>query len=111
MTSETTVSGSMFDDVIKTQVQGAIRGARRIGEPKYLSDTSVEITYEVKMEDIFQTSRVTRTPVNDVIDALEARREQKKLKAKVVGRRKPRRRKKIVYDDFGEPLRVIWVED
>ena len=52
VTSETTVSGSMFDDVIKTQVQGAIRGARRIGEPKYLSDTSVEITYEVKMADI-----------------------------------------------------------
>ena len=52
VTSETTVSGSMFDDVIKTQVQGAIRGARRVGEPKYLSDTSVEITYEVKMADI-----------------------------------------------------------
>ena len=52
VTSETTVSGAMFDDVIKTQVQGAIRGARQVGEPKYLSDTSVEITYEVKMADI-----------------------------------------------------------
>ena len=52
VTSETTVSGAMFDDVIKTQVQGAIRGARRVGEPKYLSDTSVEVTYEVKMADI-----------------------------------------------------------
>ena len=52
VTSETTVSGAMFDDVIKTKVQGAIRGARRIGEPKYLSDTSVEVTYEVKMADI-----------------------------------------------------------
>ena len=52
VTSETTVSGAMFDDVIKTQVQGAIRGARRLGEPKYLSDTSVEVTYEVKMADI-----------------------------------------------------------
>ena len=52
VTSETTVSGAMFDDVIKTQVQGAIRGARQIGDPKYLSDTSVEITYEVKMADI-----------------------------------------------------------
>ena len=52
VTSETTVSGAMFDDVIKTQVQGAIRGARQIGQPKYLSDTSVEITYEVKMADI-----------------------------------------------------------
>ena len=52
VTSETTVSGAMFDDVIKTQVQGAIRGARRVGDPKYLSDTSVEVTYEVKMADI-----------------------------------------------------------
>jgi len=52
VTSETTVSGAMFDDVIKTQVQGAIRGARRIGDPKYLSDTSVEVVYEVKMADI-----------------------------------------------------------
>ena len=52
VTSETTVSGAMFDDVIKTQVQGAIRGARKVGEPKYLSDTSVEVVYEVSMNNI-----------------------------------------------------------
>ena len=52
VTSETTVSGAMFDDVIKTQVQGAIRGARKVGEPKYLSDTSVEVVYEVRMNNI-----------------------------------------------------------
>jgi hypothetical protein len=52
VTSETTVSGAMFDDMIKTQVQGAIRGARQIGQTKYLSDTSVEVVYEVKMADI-----------------------------------------------------------
>ncbi len=52
VTSETTVSGAMFDDVIKSQVQGAIRGAKQIGETRYLSDTSVEVTYEVSMNDI-----------------------------------------------------------
>ena len=52
VTSETTVSGAMFDDIIKTQVQGAIRGARKVGDPKYLSDTSVEVTYEVAMNNI-----------------------------------------------------------
>jgi len=62
VTSETTASGAMFDDVIKTQVQGAIRGARQIGEVKYLSDTSVEITYEVKMADI---SRVLLPPAEN----------------------------------------------
>ena len=52
VTSETTISGAMFDDMIKTQVQGAIRGARQVGETRYLSDTSVEVTYEVSMNDI-----------------------------------------------------------
>ena len=52
VTSETTVSGAMFDDEIKTKVKGVIRGAEQKGEPKYLSDTSVEVTYQVKMSGI-----------------------------------------------------------
>ena len=66
VTSETTISGAMFDDMIKTQVQGAIRGARQIGEPKYLSDTSVEVVYEVSMNDI---SRVL-LPMADKVPTL-----------------------------------------
>jgi len=52
VTSETTMSNAMFDDVIKSRVQGAIRGARQVGEPRYLSDTSIEVTYEVPMSGI-----------------------------------------------------------
>jgi len=52
LTSEPTMSGAMFDDVIKTQVQGAIRGAYQVGDPKYLSDTSIEVAYEVPMAGI-----------------------------------------------------------
>ena len=52
VTSETTIEGAMFDDKIKTQVQGAIRGARRVGDPRYLSDTSVEVVFEVSMNNI-----------------------------------------------------------
>lgn len=52
VTSETTVSGAMFDDEIKTKVKGVIRGAEQVGDPKYLSDTSVEVTYQVKMSGI-----------------------------------------------------------
>jgi hypothetical protein len=33
----------MVDDVINTKVRGFIRGARQVGSPKYLSDTSVEV--------------------------------------------------------------------
>ncbi len=50
--SETVMSGAMLDDVIKTKVEGVIRGARQVGQPKYLSDTSVEVEYQVPMSGI-----------------------------------------------------------
>ena len=52
LTSETTMSGAMVDDVINPKVQGFIRGARPVGQPKYLSDTSVEMEYSVPMSGI-----------------------------------------------------------
>ncbi len=52
LTSETTMSGAMVDDVINTKVRGFIRGARQVGDPKYLSDTSVEVEYSVPMSGI-----------------------------------------------------------
>ncbi|MDP7216787.1 MAG: hypothetical protein QGH91_05430 [Candidatus Marinimicrobia bacterium] len=50
--SETTMSDAMFDDVVKTKVQGLIRGAVQVGDIKYLSDTSIEVTYEVPMSGV-----------------------------------------------------------
>ncbi|MFN3712665.1 MAG: hypothetical protein ACK4SX_03280 [Alcanivoracaceae bacterium] len=52
--------------------------------------------------------RPTRTPVPEVVAAIELRRQQKSLKRKISGRARPRR--KLVYDDFGEPLRWEWVD-
>ena len=52
LTSETTMSGAMVDDVINTKVRGFIRGARQVGQPKYLSDTSVEVEFTVHMSGI-----------------------------------------------------------
>jgi hypothetical protein len=50
--------------------------------------------------------------VNDVIETLRRRREsQLKRAPKTVRRRKPQPRKQIVYDDFGEPLRIVYHEE
>jgi hypothetical protein len=50
--------------------------------------------------------REGRTYVNEVVAAIEARR-----KPAPPAKPKPRRpRKKIIYDDFGEPLRWVWEE-
>ena len=60
---------------------------------------------------IFEARKAERTPLNDVIAALDARRAEKRSRKKMVRRRTPKRRRQVVYDDFGEPLRVIWIEE
>jgi len=52
--------------------------------------------------------KASRTPVPEVVAAIELRRQQKVLRRKASGRSKPKRR--LIYDDFGEPLRWEWVE-
>lgn len=48
LTSETTVRNAMIEnDVIVTKVEGICRGYKKVGEPKYLSDGSVEVTVEM----------------------------------------------------------------
>ena len=61
---------------------------------------------------LFSEPRDPRTPVTDVVERLEARREA--MKARPRRARKPRAqraRRRVIYDDFGEPLRHVWVED
>jgi len=48
-----------------------------------------------------------RTPLNDVVAALEARRKGGPAKPP----KKKRPRKRVILDDFGQPLRWEWVED
>ena len=47
-----------------------------------------------------------RTPLNHVVATLEARR-----KGPVKPPRKKRPQKRVILDDFGQPLRWEWVED
>ena len=60
---------------------------------------------------LFETRRAKRTPLTDVIAALDSRRAAKRARTTVVRRRTQKRRRQVVYDDFGEPLRVVWVEE
>jgi hypothetical protein len=47
-----------------------------------------------------------RTPLPEVVAAIEARRKPQTLRKNF----KPRPQKKIILDDFGQPLRWEWVE-
>ncbi|WOJ95662.1 hypothetical protein R0137_10400 [Congregibacter brevis] len=53
-----------------------------------------------------------RTPVPEVVATIEARRESLKTSRKPASKSgRKRSRKQLIYDDFGEPLRHIWVDE
>lgn len=61
---------------------------------------------------LFVEPRTQRTLVPEVVAAIEARRQQKTKRSPDRKRtRTPQPRKKVIYDDFGEPLRKVWVDD
>lgn len=51
-------------------------------------------------------SHEDRTPLPEVVAAIEARKKPQLHKP-----HKPRPRKKVILDDFGQPLRWEWVEE
>lgn len=58
----------------------------------------------------FGKSQTTeRTPVAGLLAVIDSR---KKSKSRTVTATTPRRapKKQVIYDDFGEPLRTVWVE-
>jgi hypothetical protein len=67
----------------------------------------------------FQSARLFSEPRNDrtflpeVVAAIESRRSQLKRQRRSAPKRTrlPRPRRKTLYDDFGEPIRKIWVDD
>jgi len=59
---------------------------------------------------LFIEPTIERTPVPEVIAAIEARRSTK-LKPPTKQKRRVQRHRKTLYDDFGEPLRKVWVDE
>jgi len=61
---------------------------------------------------LFIEPKGKRTLVPEVVAAIEARRQEKnQRKPRRKQSRLPRPRRKIIYDDFGEPLRKVWVDE
>jgi len=61
---------------------------------------------------LFIEPSLERTPVPEVVAAIEARRKAKLKRTPAAKRsRGPQRRRKTLYDDFGEPLRRVWVDE
>ena len=61
---------------------------------------------------LFLEPSAKRTHVPEVVAAIEARRRGKPThKPRSVLNRAPKRKQKTIYDDFGEAIRTVWVEE
>ena len=61
---------------------------------------------------LFSEPPTQRTFVPEVVAAIEERRKALLKRTPTRKRsRLPQPRKKVIYDDFGEPLRRVWIED
>jgi len=61
---------------------------------------------------LFIEPKPARTRIPEVIAAIESRRKGKPHHSPVKkSRRTPQPRRKVIYDDFGEPLRKVWIEE
>lgn len=59
---------------------------------------------------LFIEPREPRTEIPEVLAALDARRKPRRGPVRKRSRL-PQPRRKVIYDDFGEPLRKVWVEE
>lgn len=57
---------------------------------------------------VYGLPKQQRTPLSDTLNVIDNR---KSVSKKASPTSIKRRRKKIIYDDFGEPLREVWVEE
>lgn len=57
-----------------------------------------------------RTQPQERTPVHGLLATIDSRRKQKSRPIGATTKRSTPQ-KKVIYDDFGEPIRTIWVED
>ena len=59
-----------------------------------------------------EKSQSGRTYLTEVVDSLEQRKQSKAKAAPSANSSRPKKpRRRLIYDDFGEPLRWVWVDE
>ncbi|MEP4485070.1 MAG: hypothetical protein ABJ013_05545 [Halioglobus sp.] len=104
------------EDIRKAMTQEVEQFLRDGGEvnaiPTGLSGHDAMTSSPFTSKRLFLEPSGTRTLVPEVVASIEARRKDMLKRTPARKRtRLPTPRKKVIYDDFGEPVRKIWVEE
>lgn len=80
--------------------------------PRGISGRIDGLSMMLPSRSLFMEPGLERTPVPEVVAAIEARRKAKLKRTPAPKlKRTTQRRRKTLYDDFGEPVRRIWVDE
>lgn len=90
---------------LKAQVDAFVRSG---GEVKQIPRGQSGVVHGQLIRPVFHDGKPkeTRTPCDTVLKTIDARRISKEKTGLLKKLRKPQR--KVIYDDFGEPLREVW---
>lgn len=100
-------------DEIQRQTQKFLKHGQQVKEiPKGVSSRDEAAGPLPKTSWHMEKSDTQRTYLTEVVDSLEQR---KQIKSSTVASKRPARpkkpKRKLIYDDFGEPLRWVWVDE
>lgn len=100
-------------DEIQRQTQKFLKHGQQVKEiPKGVSSRDEAAGPLPKTRWHMEKSDTQRTYLTEVVDSLEQR---KQIKSTTLASKRPPRQKKpkrqLIYDDFGEPLRWVWVDE
>ena len=99
-------------DLEKEMMHFLDRGGRVEKVPQGVSGREGDRSMMLPSRSLFIEPSLERTPIPEVVAAIEKRRKSMlKRTAPVKHSRLSKRRQKTIYDDFGEPLRRVWVDD
>ena len=99
-------------DALTAETERFLRQGGAVKEiPRGLSGTAPGDPPPFLNRSLFVEPRKGRTLVPEVVAAIEERRQQKFSRKPSRKGRIAQPRKKVIYDDFGEPLRRVWVEE
>lgn len=92
-------------DQINNEVEAFLRRGGEVKEMQRGETSLINGNYNDRSLG-FEKPKEERTPVNEVLQTIDQRKHEKRKP--VVKQRASGPRKKVIYDDFGEPVRIIW---
>lgn len=105
-------SKNSIRDDIRRKTEAFLSGGGEI--KKHERGATGEPADKPRTKAVFVSSqpRQTRTYLNDVVSALDSRKKKSsKTTTKAPSKTPKRPHKKVIYDDFGDPLREVWTDD